>query len=312
MRGVRLICAFVCGALVVLAGDSTDRRPHDTGRTITGPCNSPAGTAPQGNDIAAADHALDAGDPRQAAAGFARALDACLQAGVSGRKLVRLRVALATALMESEDNRQAEAVLADAQKQVAQPPDRVARAELLNAWSALHSARGQLSAAEAELKEAWQITAPSEGRQDLRPTILHNLAAVEMRTRRYPEALDHEEQALRLLESDPSPDRRKLMRAWASLASLYYMMGRPQEARSSMERALGCAEKIYGPRSAILADLLDSDAIILDHLKAKKQAKYERTRARQIRGAVAHPADDRPTWNVHEISEGPVYLRSKY
>ena len=78
-----------------------------------------------------------------------------------------------------------------------------------------------------------------------------------------------------------------------------------------MERALESAEKTYGPQSPALADLLDNYAIILDRLKDKKQARSERMRARQIRGAVPQQTDDRLAWNIHENPDSPVYLRSK-
>jgi hypothetical protein len=45
--------------------------------------------------------------------------------------------------------------------------------------------KGQLSAAEGELQEAWQMVAQSPEAGDFCPTVLHNLAAVEMRTGRY-------------------------------------------------------------------------------------------------------------------------------
>jgi hypothetical protein len=60
----------------------------------------------------------------------------------------------------------------------------------------------------------------------------------------------------------------------------------------------------------MLADLLDSDAMILDALKLKKEAQRERARARQIRGAV-RSGDGRVTWNVREAAGSSVYLTGK-
>jgi tetratricopeptide (TPR) repeat protein len=196
--------------------------------------------------------------------------------------LVERQVASATAYMEAGENRQAEAALQSAQRSVAPFTDGIARAELLNAWSALHFKLGRWPAAEAELLEARRIavTLPQHG--DLLPTVLHNLAAIEMRTGRYAEALSHEMEALRRLPSGGD----QLIRMQASLASLQYVMGQPGEANQSMEGALALAEKTYGPVHPLVADLLESHAIMLDRLKLKGDARRARERARKIRGSA--------------------------
>jgi hypothetical protein len=79
-----------------------------------------------------------------------------------------------------------------------------------------------------------------------------------------------------------------------------------------MERALMSAERTYGPSNPLLADLLESDAIILDQLKLKKRAQRDRERAREIRGAAEHAARGRQTWDIREAPEGAVYLRANY
>jgi len=260
--------------------------------------------------IAAGNRALDAGNPAAAAADFARALDTQVRAGVPAGKLVHLRVTLATAYMEAGNEHAAETALEEAQRADAAEGG-LARAEVLNAWSVVHLKLGQLSLAEAELDEAWRIAAKSPAAVDLQPTVLHNLAAVEMRTGRYAEALAHERGALRMWEAAANQDRPNLMRAWASLASLEYMMGQPRDAQTSMERALTAAAILYGPRSALLAEMLDSDAIILDKLRLKKQARQAKARAQQIRGADQHRTDDRLVFNIREKPESQVHLRDQ-
>ena len=111
---------------------------------------------PQMNWIAQGNRALDAGNPRQAAAAFARGLEVRLRTGAPAEELLHLRVRLATALMEAGQDGQAEATLQEAGKSAALASG-LARAELLNVWSALHLKRGQLSAAEGKLRDAWQI-----------------------------------------------------------------------------------------------------------------------------------------------------------
>jgi len=224
---------------------------------------------------------------------------------------LHLRVMLATALLEAGQDRQAEAALQKAGESSALVAGGLARAELLNVWSALHLKRGQLSAAEEELRHAWQTAAQSPEAGDLRPTVLHNLAAVEMRTGRYTEALGRESEAIRVWEHTLSPDHPNLIRAYASLASLEYMMGRPRQAEPAMERALASAARTYGPTHPLLADLLESHALILDRLKMKKQAQRERTHAREIRGGLANASDDLATWDIHEAVDSQVHLQTK-
>jgi tetratricopeptide (TPR) repeat protein len=269
---------------------------------------------PQQTDwIAAGNRALDNGSPEEAAADFAHALDAEVHAGVSVNDLSHLRVTLATAYLEAGAYREAEAVLQEAQKTAFQLTDSRSRAELLNAWSALHLKLGRLPAAEAELLEARRIVMQITDPGDLLPTVLHNLSAIEMRTGRYTEALDHEHEAMHLWEKTLSPNHPTLIRGWASLASLQYAIGQPQQAKLSLERALRSVEKTYGPTHPLVADLLESDAIVLDKLKLKREAKRARERAQAIRRKEAPVGADRLTRNVREAltPESGVYLRSK-
>jgi len=270
--------------------------------------------AQQTNWVSAGNRALDKGKPEEAAADFARALDANARAGASAENLLHLRVTLATAYMEAGAYRDSEGVLQEAQKSADQLTDGVSRAELLNAWSALHLKLGKLSAAEADLLEARRIVMKLPDAGDLLPTVLHNLAAIEMRTGRYADALCDELSAIHGLEKTLAPDHPVLIRSWASLASLQYMMGEHRDAKVSMERALASAEKTYGPEHALIADLLESDAVVLDKLKLRREAKRARDRARKIHGKPQSGDQDRLTWSVREplVAEGHVYLRSRY
>ena len=263
--------------------------------------------------IAAGNRALDNGSPEEAAADFARALEAQVQAGVSVNDLLHLRVTLATAYLEAGAYREMAAVLQETQKTASQLTDSRSRAELLNAWSALHLKQGRLPAAEAELLDARRLVMQTPGPGDLLPTVLHNLAAIEMRTGRYPEALSHEQEAIRLWEKALSRNHPTLIRGWASLASLQYLIGQTQEAKLSLERALTAVEKTYGPTHPLVADLLESDAIVLDKLKLKREARRARERAQTIRQKEAPAGADRLTRNVREAltPESGVYLRSK-
>jgi tetratricopeptide (TPR) repeat protein len=107
--------------------------------------------------IAAGNRALDNGSPEEAAADFALALESEVRTGASVTDLLHVRITLATAYLEAGAYREMEAVLQEAQKTAWQLNDGVSRAELLNAWSALHLKLGRLAAAEAELQESRRI-----------------------------------------------------------------------------------------------------------------------------------------------------------
>lgn len=265
--------------------------------------------AQQTDWVAAGNGAWEKGSPEEAAADFAHALDVRAREGAPAKDLLPLRVTLATAYMEAGEYREMEAVLQEAQKTAWQLTG-VPRAELLNAWSSLHLKLGQLSAAEAELQEARRSVMKIANPGDILPTVLHNLAAVEMRTEAFTEALGNEGEAVRLFEKSLPPDHPTLIRGWASMASLQYMAGQPQDARKSIECAIASAERTYGPAHTMLADLLESEAIIFDKLKLRKEAKLARKRARKIRGAPAPAAQD-TTWSLREPLAPDVRLLSK-
>ena len=265
--------------------------------------------AQQTDWVAAGNRAWEKGSPEEAAADFAHALDARTREGASATDLLPLRVTLATAYMEAGEYREMEAVLQVAQKTAWQLTDGP-RAELLNAWSSLHLKLGQLSAAQAELQEARRSVMKIANPGGILPTVLHNLAAVEMRTGAFTEALGNEGEALRLFEKSLPPDHPTIIRGWASMASLQYMAGQPQDARKSIECAIASAERTYGPAHTMLADLLESEAIIFDKLKLRKEAKLARKRARKIRGSSAAAAQDM-TWTLREPLAPDVRLLSK-
>lgn len=266
--------------------------------------------AQQTDWVAAGNRALDNGRLEEAAADFAEALGAGIQSGLPADDLLHLRITLATAYMEARRYREAEGVLDEAHK-AGGPVSGITRAQLLNAWSALHLRLGQLSTAEGELQEAWRLAIDLRNSGDLVPVILNNLAAIEMRTGQYGRALEHEQESLRLFREILGPDHPTLIRAWASLASAQYLAGRSSEARLSLDQAISRAEKAYGPAHPLIADLLESEAVVLDNLKHKKSAREARDKARQIRGG-RRDADDPLTWSIRDMAPvGNVSVRSK-
>lgn len=265
------------------------------------------------NWIAAGNRALDEGRPEEAAADFAQALNIRIRAGAPAKDQMHLRITLATAYMEAGAYRDAEAVLQEAQKTAGQVADDLLRAELLNSWSGVHLKLGRLSEAESELEQAHRMAMRLPDPGDILPTVLHNLAGVEMLTGRHVDALSHQQEAIRLWELRLPPDHPALIRAFASLASLQYVTGQPQEARVSVERALMSAEKTYGPTHPVLADLLVSDAVVLEKLKLKKDARRARERARKIGGTQAGAGQDPMTLSVREAlaADGQAHLKPR-
>jgi tetratricopeptide (TPR) repeat protein len=93
--------------------------------------------------IAAGNRALDQGKPQEAASDFAQALEMERRTAAPARDLLDLRVTLATAYLECGAYRDAEAVLLEAQSSAPAVIDNTSRAQLLNAWSAVHLRLGQ-------------------------------------------------------------------------------------------------------------------------------------------------------------------------
>ena len=97
------------------------------------------------------------------------------------------------------------------------------------------------------------------------------------------------------------------------MGSLQYVMGHPEEANMSLKRALASAEITYGPSHPLVADLLESHAVVLDKLKLKREAGRARDRAQAIRRTQTPPSMDRYTRDVREAlaPENGVFLRTK-
>lgn len=256
--------------------------------------------------------ARDRGAFAEAAADFSQALQSEIDQHACAGLVAHLRVTLATAYMEAGAYREAESALQDAQMTTPESSSELARAERLNAWSALHLKLGQLAPAESELREAVRISTKLPDTGDLPAIALHNLAAVEMRTGRYTEAFGHESEAVRRFEQNPASDPGTLIRGWASLGALQYMMAKPREARTSMEHAIHLAENTYGPSHGLIADLLLSDAVVLEKLRLHQEARRARDRARKISSAQTAATAGNTSWNVHEpAAPGQVHLYSK-
>lgn len=268
------------------------------------------------NWVAAGDRALYEGRPAEAAQDYRRALDDYLQTAPATRPdtaLLKLRINLATAYLEAGNIHAAEGALRQADEAGAQIVDGQPRAELLNAWAAVHLLQGKWNQTERELADARGIMLRVPPSGDLLPSVLHNLAAIQLRTGAYGEALKNESDAMSLWGKILNPDHPHMIKGWSALGVLEYLLGHSEDAHRSFERAIASARKAYGPRHPLVADLLESDALALDRLKLKKDAKLARREARQIRGGQPAASSERMTWNVREAlaPDSAVYVRSK-
>lgn len=263
------------------------------------------------NWTTAGNRALYAGRSAEAAEDYRRALDEQVRAGTPDAALLHLRVSLVTADIDAGDLHGAEAMLQQLDAAGARNGDPRSRAEVLNVRAALHFRQGKWNETERELEEARDLMlhAPKPG--DLLASVLHNLASIQLRTGAYAEALSNEQEAMSLWEKVIVPDHPHMIKAWATLGAVQYLLGCPYEAHRSMEHAIASARKTYGPSHPLLADVLDSDAVVLDRLKQKREAKLARAEARHMRGDQPAPRTERTTWNVREAlgPDSPVYLR---
>jgi tetratricopeptide (TPR) repeat protein len=172
-----------------------------------------------------------------------------------------------------------------------------------NAWASLDLAQGKLSAAEPRLQHAEEILEQIPGASSDLAVVFNNLAAIEMRSGRYPAAYDHARRAVDLWINS-TPGGADLIRGWASLGSIQYLTGRYQDAPASLRNAISLAEVYYGPRNPLLADLLDSYAIVLVRLHLRREAKEARLHASRIRSA-AHLREPPPQQTL-DILETPI------
>ena len=122
----------------------------------------------------------------------------------------------------------------------------------------------------------------------------------------------HEIEAVRRLENALPPDHPTLIRVWGTLAALSYMTNNPAAAKVSIERAVRAAENCCGPRYPLLADLLTSEAVVLDRMKLHRDARRARAQAAAISKSKARSVDRRLTWDIREPwAPGHAYLSSK-
>jgi tetratricopeptide (TPR) repeat protein len=246
--------------------------------------------------------ALESGRPLDAIRSFRKALDS-----PSGRTLPSdgqhaLLIALTTAYLDAGDLHGAEETLVEASR--IGTSGAVSQAELENDWGSLLLKQGRLGESHSRFCHALELLSGNAEGKKLAPAVLNNLAAAEIRLGRYDQALHHQEEALARWAAFESPAHPDLIKGRASLATLEFLIGKPEDARLSMDLAIASARRTYGPNSGVLGDLLDSQTIILKKLGLKKEAKSAQAEARRIGGR--QPKSAAPiTWNAQEALVPP-------
>ncbi|MFZ0593208.1 MAG: tetratricopeptide repeat protein [Bryobacteraceae bacterium] len=253
--------------------------------------------------------ALENGRPLDAIRSFRMAL-AARPDGDSSGSLHPLLIGLATAYLDAGDLHGAEVTLVEASRNA--PPDPLSKAELENDWGSLLLKMGRLNESTDRFTHAMELLSVNRAGNELAPAVLNNLAATEIRLGRYNQALGHQKEALAMWTSFESADNADLIKGRASLASLEFLVGRPEDARHSMDLAIASARRTYGPNSGTLGDLLESQAVILKKLGLKKEAKSAQAEARRI--GKEQPKRAAPqTWDAQEalVEPSSVHVVSK-
>lgn len=244
---------------------------------------------------------MDSGRLADAAHDYQLAIQQMSSSAAPALEVFHARVSLSTAYLQLKDFRNAEIALREIQ--IPGNLDGREQATFDNAWASLDLAKGKLTAAEPRLKHAQEILEQIPGASSDLAVVLNNLAAIEMRSGRYTAAYDHARRAVDLWKN-ATPGSPDLIRGWASLGSVEYLTGRYHDAASSLRRSISFAEVYYGPRHPLLADLLDSYAIVLVRLHQSRDAKQARLHASEIRSA-AH-VSSLPPQQTLDILETPI------
>ncbi len=233
--------------------------------------------------LLAAGAAMDSGRFLDAAHDYELAIQEMRQAGTPAQDVVRARISLSTAYLQLEEFRKAETVLRETQILGNLPA--WDNAALENARASLDLAQGKLTAAEPRLRIAQGILEQIPGASTDLAVVLNNLAAIEMRSGRYTESYDHARRAIDLWKN-ATPHSPDLIRGLGSLASIEYVTGRTMDAASSLRNAISLTQSYYGARHPLMADLLDSYAVVLVRLHQTRDAKEARRQAAKIRSAA--------------------------
>jgi hypothetical protein len=132
---------------------------------------------------------------------------------------------------------------------------------------------------------------------------LNNAGFIQLRARRYNEALNDLSEALKLWTLLADPDDLQVAISRLGLAEAHIALGRHHEAGELLQQALPIFERKCGPNSLRTEDVLSRYAQVLRHEKRGKEAKKLEERARLIRGSSVADASFKHVINVWDVGE---------
>jgi tetratricopeptide (TPR) repeat protein len=132
---------------------------------------------------------------------------------------------------------------------------------------------------------------------------LNNAGFIQLRARRYSEALNDLSEALKLWTLLADPDDLQVAISRLGLAKAHISLGRHHEAGELLQQALPVFERKCGRNSLRTEDVLSRYAQVLRHEKRGKEAKKLEERARLIRGSSVADASFKHVINVWDVGE---------
>jgi tetratricopeptide (TPR) repeat protein len=138
---------------------------------------------------------------------------------------------------------------------------------------------------------------------------LNNAGFIQLRARRYNEALNDLSEALKLWTLLADPDDLQVAISRLGLAEAHIALGRHHEAGELLQQALPIFERKCGPNSLRTEDVLSRYAHVLRHEKRGEEAKKLEERARLIRGASVADVSFKHVINVWDVGETGSRLR---
>jgi tetratricopeptide (TPR) repeat protein len=236
-------------------------------------------------------HAIEAGKPDIAATFFQQVFDRMQVSNASTEEQVNVLIALSTARLDSGNLSQGERLLMLADQLLAKEPNPLLQAQLLNNWASVHLRLGRYAQAQAESKRAFQLVENMPAAAELTPYLLDSMAVAELYQGQYPQALQHQQDAIdRWLAFLPN-DHPDLIKGLTVMSTAQYFMGKFKEARNSLEMAITSAKAKYGRQSPDVARLLRNELIVLNRLGLKKEVRARQRELSQIAGPAQATSD---------------------
>lgn len=245
------------------------------------------------------------GQLREAATAYKCAIQEFQSAGADYEKsLVRSYLGLATVYIQTGEYSKARRLV---QSVLAGNPSAAEadRASLMGVLGVILGREKRFAEAEAVLRETagmCEKAADAETRE-AGAVALANLAGLQMRTGRAPEAVVNYRRAVEIMEALPAPSPATLALTLADYASAEAALGDGDAAEKLCEDAMTVARARLGPDHHVLARVLEARAEVLRQKGRKPEARKLRNEARRIRAEWARRNMTGLTVEVHALAE---------